>query len=175
MLAGLCGSKSIERDSIEKSQEDHACLTLFWQCLNKIKSFSYHAKSKSQEEGSLSGIGKGEVIIKKEGETVLIYQEKGTWKTDAGKEMDFSNAYRWSLDRDKNRVSLEHLRYGIHNPVFLLHLTPSGKSSLDSVDFHLCNTDSYFGKVSFAANYLRLHWKIIGPKKDQEVTYCYTL
>ncbi|HEX4840353.1 MAG TPA: DUF6314 family protein, partial [Rhabdochlamydiaceae bacterium] len=71
-------------------------------------------------------------------------------------------------------ISLEHLRQGIDNPVFLFHLQPSGLHSLSSKDSHLCAGDTYLGQILWAQNCLRLKWRVIGPKKNEELHYYYS-
>ncbi len=145
----------------------------FWEKLNTVKHLSFNAKTKSQEELGWEGRGKGEVIITKEGYNILIFNEKGTWKNKQGTEVNFSNVFRWTLDRYAGVISLEHLRRGIDNPVFLFHLAPTSRHLLSSVDSHLCEGDTYFGQIHFDSNSLRLNWRVIGPKKNEEIDYYY--
>ena len=90
------------------------------------------------------------------------------------KKFEFSNVFRWTLDRSAGVISLEHLRRGADHPVFLFHLAPSSKHSLSSVDSHLCEGDAYFGQVHFDRYSLRLNWRVIGPKKNEEIDYYYS-
>lgn len=149
-------------------------LLAFWEKLNKVKHLSFNAKTKSKEELGWDGRGKGEVIITKDSPNTLIFNEKGIWKNKQGTEVSFSNVFRWTLDRNASVISLEHLRRGVDYPVFLFHLAPSGKQSLSSVDSHLCEGDIYFGQIHFDPNSLRLNWRVIGPKKNEEIDYYYS-
>ncbi len=117
--------------------------------------------------------GEGEVFLTKETSDLLIFNEKGTWLTKAGEEVHFSNVFRWTLDRFGGTVGLEHLRRGPEHPVFLFHLAPSGRRSLSSVDSHLCGGDVYFGRISFDRHQLHLNWRVIGPRKNEEIDYTY--
>ena len=161
---------SIQRESNVKIK----VLIELWKKLGTVKRLSFHAKTKSKEESGWNGRGKGEVIVSRDGDNVLVFHEKGSWKGKHGGEMNFSNIFRWSLDRMKGVVSLEHLRYGFDHPVFLFYLTPSSAQSLTSVDSHLCEDDAYFGQIIIDSHALRLNWRVIGPKKNEEINYHYS-
>ena len=148
-------------------------LLAFWERLPLVTQLTFHAKSKSKEEQGWNGRGKGEVMVTREGGHRLIFNEKGTWQNIQGGEVSFSNVFRWTLDRYAGIISLEHLRRGVDHPVFLFHLAPTGKHSLSSVDSHLCEGDTYFGQIHFDPNSLRLNWRVIGPKKNEEIDYYY--
>ncbi len=145
----------------------------FWETLSTVKRLSFHAHSKSKVNSGWNGRGTGDIHVEKTGSHVLVFNEKGIWKSTDNQEMSFTNIFRWTLDRVSGVVSLEHLRRGIDNPVFLFHLAPSSAQSLSSVDSHLCEGDAYFGKVDFDQHSIRLHWRVIGPKKNEEIEYSY--
>ena len=147
-------------------------LLTFWEKLQRVKQLTFNAKSK--EENGWNGKGTGEVVAVKEGSSVLVFQEKGSWQGKQGGELNFSNVFRWTFDRSSGVISLEHLRRGADHPVFLFHLAPSGKNSLASVDSHLCEGDTYFGQILFDHYGLRLNWRVIGPKKNEEIDYYYS-
>jgi len=149
-------------------------LLAFWEKLLSVRQLTFHAKTNSKDEGGWNGKGQGEVIPSRSSHTVLIFNEKGTWQGKQGVDVSFSNVFRWTLDRDAEMISLEHLRYGSEHPVFLFHLTPSGKHSLSSIDSHLCEGDTYFGQIHFDQYSLRLNWRVIGPKKNEELDYYYS-
>lgn len=144
-----------------------------WEKLSSVNQLTFHAKTKLKEEEGWNGKGKGEVIITKEGSNILIFHEKGTWQNKLGTEVNFSNVFRWSLDRYAGVISLEHLRRGLDRPVFLFHLAPTDKQTLSSVDSHLCDGDAYFGQIQFDRTSLSLNWRVIGPKKNEELNYHY--
>lgn len=157
------------------NQENHAQVLLaFWKKLSSVSQLTFNAKTKSKEEQGWNGKGKGEVIVAKEGYNILIFNEKGNWRDSQGSEVGFSNVFRWTLDRDAGVISLEHLRRGPEYPVFLFHLVPSGINSLSSVDSHLCGGDTYFGQIHLDQHSLRLNWRVIGPKKNEEIDYYYS-
>lgn len=158
-----------------KPQENpRQILLTFWERLRQVKHLSFHAKSKSKKEQGWTGKGQGEVMIKKENDHVMIYSEKGSWTNKQGDQVSFTNVFRWTLDRNSGVISLEHLRRGIDHPVFLFHLAPSNPLSLSSVDSHLCEGDTYFGQVHLDTHGLRLNWRVIGPKKNEEIDYFYS-
>lgn len=149
-------------------------LFTFWEKLSGIKQLSFHAQSRSKDESGWNGKGKGEVIITKENDRVLIFSEKGTWRNALDEETGFSNIFRWTLDPFTGMISLEHLRHGLSHPVFLLHLVPKSKNMLSSVDSHLCDGDIYLGHIHFDRYTIRLNWRVIGPKKNEEIDYYYS-
>jgi len=142
----------------------------FWDKLSKVKKINFSAHSKNKE--GWHGKGFGEVQVLKEGNT-LIFTEKGQWLGKQG-EVDFSNIFRWTLDREQGMISLEHLRYGVDNPVFLCHLAPKTLHALSSIDSHLCEEDHYFGQLFVDRYGLRLNWRILGPRKNEEIDYYYS-
>ena len=156
-----------------KREESLEYLLAFWMRLSNVRRLKFYSKSKTNLESGCNGIGKGEVVVIGESDSALLFQEKGSWKGENGQEMAFSNSFRWTLDRVAGMIYLEHLRYGANYPVFLFHLIPSGKNSLESLDSHLCEKDAYFGRVTHDKERVELQWRIIGPKKDEEITYCY--
>lgn len=157
-----------------KDVKSERILLEFWKKLSSIKKLVFHAKTKSQEENGRNGRGQGVVDVAKESESVLIFHEKGSWKGLNGTETDFTNSFRFTIDCIAGMISLEHLRYGLNHPVFLFHLAPSGKHALSSVDSHFCEGDTYFGQMVDTAQNLRLSWRVIGPKKNEEIDYYYT-
>jgi len=162
--------RSPESDLKNKMQ----VLLSFWEKLMGITQLTFHAKTKSKEEKGWQGKGQGGVMVTKEDIKTLIFTEKGTWQGKQGEDVIFSNAFRWSLDRNAGMISLEHLRRGLDHPVFLFHLAPSTKHSLSSVDSHFCEGDTYFGQIHFDSHHLRLNWRVIGPKKNEEIDYYYS-
>ncbi|MGE5196423.1 MAG: DUF6314 family protein, partial [Anaerolineae bacterium] len=151
------------------SPKHEQLLLTFWERLSFVKNLTFNAKTKSKEESGWDGKGKGEVLVTKESDTVLIFNEKGSWQDKHGKEINFSNIFRWTLEKNVTMISLEHLRRGPTHPVFLFSLSPSSPHSLSSIDSHFCEEDTYFGQVFLDPHYLRLNWRVIGPKKNEEI------
>lgn len=141
----------------------------FWDKLSKVQRITFSARSKHQ--GGWNGKGNGVVQVVKEGNE-LIFTEKGQWHGEQG-EVDFSNIFRWTLDQELGLISLEHLRFGVDKPVFLCHLAPKTPHALSSIDSHLCDEDHYFGQLFVDRFGLRLNWRIVGPRKNEEIDYYY--
>lgn len=155
-----------------RQENKHKILNAFWEKLLTVRQLTFRAKTKSKEESGWNGKGTGEVVVIKEG-NALLFNEKGSWQNREGVEMKFSNVFRWTLDRSAGVISLEHLRRGPDHPVFLFHMAPSGNHALSSVDSHLCDGDTYFGQIHLDKYGLRLNWRVIGPKKNEEIDYFY--
>lgn len=149
-------------------------LKSMWKQLSNTSRLVFHAKTKSKDGGGWNGQGKGDVTQISEGDSILIFHEKGSWKDRYGQDIDFTNVFRWTLDLKAKVISLEHLRRGINNPVFLFHLALDGTNSLASIDSHLCNEDAYFGKVILDNEGIKLKCRVIGPKKNEEIETYYT-
>jgi len=167
----------VKEDHLKKSMNPESkiqVLLAFWEKLMNVRQLTFHAKSKSKEDRGWNGKGKGEVVVSREVGNILVFNEKGSWQGKQGKEVSFSNVFRWTLDRYAGVISLEHLRRGPDSPVFLFHLAPTGGHSLSSVDSHLCEGDTYFGQIQFDPHSLRLNWRVIGPKKNEEIDYYYS-
>ncbi|MBS0607607.1 MAG: hypothetical protein JSR57_11705 [Verrucomicrobia bacterium] len=71
-------------------------------------------------------------------------------------------------------ISLEHLRLGPEHPVFLFHLAVSSNNVLSSVESHLCEEDAYLATVPWDRYSIQLNWRVIGPKKNEEMESAYT-
>ena len=149
-------------------------LQIFWEKLASIQHLIFQAKTKSVEPSGWQGRGKGAVMVTRKGDNILLFHEKGSWQGPKVQEVDFSNVFRWTLDMGAGVISLEHLRRGEDAPVFLFHLAPTSSHSLGSIDSHLCEEDTYFGKIYLDRQSLRLQWRILGPKKNEEIDYYYT-
>lgn len=159
------------RDHLPENSQQ--VLLTFWNKLSAIRQLSYIAKSNSHTQNGKNGEGKGIVINVKEGDSQITFTEKGQWLSKESGSLDFTNVFRWKIDRSKQIITLEHLRYGKENPVFLFHLAPTSDSQLTSIGSHLCSGDSYFGNLSLTARGLILHWRVIGPRKNDEIIYYY--
>jgi len=145
----------------------------FWARLGQVRQMKLFANTKSREDAGWNGKGKGEVLVTKE-DTILITNERGCWDAKEGAEIAFSNTFRWTLDLSSGMISLEHLRMGVNHPVFLFHLTPTSDNILSSPESHLCEEDVYFSQIFWDKRSIRLTWRVIGPKKNEEMEYFYT-
>ena len=145
----------------------------FWDQLAQVHSLVFSVIS-HHPSNPTAQIGKAEVLVKKVSEHVVIFQEKGHWLIDDVPSRAFSNSFRFSLDLKTSLVSVEHLRYGENHPVFLFHLALSGAKRLESVEAHVCGQDTYVGNFSWDEKGLKFQWRVIGPKKNDQLTYYYT-
>ncbi len=163
---------SLVQQEIFEGRFETSILLSFWERLKSVKQFIRIAKSK--DENGWNGKGKGAVLVSNPTDNVLIFHERGSWQVKLDKDISFSNIFRWTLDQSAGVISLEHLRFGPDQPVFLFHLTPTGNHLLASVDSHLCEEDVYLATIPWDQHSIRLNWRIIGPKKNEDMEYCYT-
>lgn len=154
---------------IPETKRAHQALILdVWRLLKTINRVAFQFKSRNTQ-----GFGEGGVDVQDDGDKEIVFQEKGSWSSPDGRAFVFRNVFRWTLNRIDEIIQLEHLRFGPANPVFLFHLVPRGASLLESLHPHLCGPDTYFGRLVLEEGALRLTWRIIGPKKNEEVQYVY--
>ncbi len=139
-------------------------LAACWERLSNVHRVSI------QTQSGLQGFGEVEVKLRNE---TLTFTEKGHWIYPNSKELDFSNALRWTIDHGSQMIALEHLRHGPTRPVFLFHLAPQGKKRLQSIDSHLCRDDCYFGRLELHPRHIRLVCRILGPRKNETLYYTY--
>ena len=108
-------------------------LTTVWTRLISIRNLSFNASSSAAT--GWNGTGIGTVDVARPATDVLIYTESGTWTPDGGKQLAFTNSYRWTLLDQTLR--LEHLRFGAGNPVYLFDLGIDQDSRMASVEPHV--------------------------------------
>ncbi len=156
----------------ERDRDRRKELQKFWEKLSCIRQLSFSVKTRQGQEQS-TRTGRADVIVTSPSPAVLVFQEKGYWLLDHQIDTAFSNSFRWSLDLNASLISIEHLRYGTANPVFLFHLTPTKFHVLESVDAHLCAEDTYLGNIAWNEKNIDFHWRIIGPHKNNHLTYHY--
>jgi hypothetical protein len=118
-------------------------------------------------------IGEGMVQISNESNNICIFDERGKWKSQEGIELEFFNQLRWTLV--DQQIFLEHLRYGLNQPVLLAAFKLSGKGHyLQSTKDYFCGKDSYKGVIFLHSNLLVVRWSISGPAKKQTINYEYS-
>jgi len=162
----------VQQEMLEKRVYNPFLLGI-WDRFKTVREFTLHARSRLKEEIGWNGGGRGHVLVVQESDNVLIFHERGEWREGPNQNMAFSNTFRWTLDRLAGMISLEHLRLGPANPVFLFHLAPSDPNLLASVDSHLCEEDVYLAHVGLDRSQVKLSWRVIGPKKNEEMEYFY--
>ena len=162
----------VQQDGFEKRIQD-PLLIGFWDRLKVVKELTLCARTRSKDGAGWNGSGKGNILVASDSDTILTFHERGSWQVQQSQNMTFSNVFRWTLDRGAGMISLEHLRQGPNNPVFLFHLVPTGSHVLASVDSHLCEEDVYLARVTWDRDQILLSWRVIGPKKNEEMEYYY--
>ena len=103
-----------------------------WSRLNSIRDLTFNASSSASTGWSGSGVATVNVTHPASG--VLVSTESGTWTPEVGKQLAFTNVYRWTLQTQTLR--LEHLRFGADNPVYLFDLGIVDESRMESVEPH---------------------------------------
>lgn len=130
----------------QQSRQDHELLELIWNQLLTVTGVTLLAKSNSKSSVQWHRKGKGRVIVKQDSNS-LIFNEQGSWQGEAEQLHNYSNSFRWTLNRWDKLIGLEHLRHGENRPVFLFHLVPIKAGQLESLNPHLC------GKIPILAGY----------------------
>ena len=119
------------------------------------------------------GNGVGSVAIESPSTQVVIFNESGTSRLTSGRELRFTNAYRWSLVGQRS-VRLEHLRFGQNRPVYLFDLAPEDESTWTSVTPHHCRDDLYSVRLELGQDVVSLRWMIVGPGKREDIECVYS-
>lgn len=159
----------VQPDGLEKKVQMPSILA-FWEKLKTIKQFTKQSHSRLAGENGWNRKGGGKVLVSSPSDAQILFHERGSWNEQ---NIGFSNTFRWTLDRLSTMISLEHLRHGPDQPVFLFHLIPSKGGSLISLDSHLCEEDVYLAAVTWNNSRISLNWRVIGPHKNEEMQYTY--
>lgn len=144
-----------------------------WERLKNVEEVTFVARSHSKNGLGWKGKGRGSVVAAYDKDATIVFHEEGVRTVEGEQEFNFTNAFRWQLHRLDGLIALEHLRFGVAHPVFMFHLAPAGKNHLESVHSYLCKEDTYFGAMHVEPHVLRFTWRIIGPKKNEELEYIY--
>lgn len=147
----------------------NALLKGIWEQLKGVSQVTLIARSRREQRGGFFRKGKGSVQVH-ERDGLLVFEEQGVWQQTQGV---YQNRFRWSWDRPKGILSLEHLRFGEGNPVFLFDLCVAEGGLLKSLSPYLCGEDTYFGWLEKRDLFLHLHIRTLGPKKDEKIEYAY--
>ena len=144
-------------------------LAELWERLATISKLEFCSQSRSNT--NWSGAGTGIVEISRPESEILIFRESGQWQQDGGREIRFSNVFRWS--KLENRVRLEHLRFGPTQPVFLFDLAPDESGVWRDIAPHLCRDDNYSAVLQVQNKKISLNWSVQGPTRDENIDYIY--
>ncbi len=142
---------------------------LMWARLSAIRSLQFDSVSRTGI--GWSGTGSGQVEVSSPAEEVLVFHESGSWTQDGGRELRFSNVFRWSLG--ENSIALEHLRFGIDKPVWLFQLAPAENGLWTEDNPHPCRDDCYSATMQIVGEEVVLEWQVRGPKRDETISYIY--
>ena len=133
--------------------------------------------SRSKKADGWNGIGTGEVVVEQPDARALTFTETGLWQPDTGREVPFTNVFRWTV-LGSERVRLEHLRFGPEKPVLLFELEPAQEKESESwvsTAPHLCQDDCYSAVLGFEESGVRLEWTVAGPRKSSRIVYVYSM
>lgn len=144
--------------------------------LRQVSSLSFAAKSEANT--GWQGVGNGKVAVSEPTPATVIFHEAGTWQPSAEHqgEFDFSNVFRWSAVGEHLR--LEHLRFGVDNPVLLFDMACHADGIWRDVSPHECGADLYAATLEVAdgeeeVTCIRVAWSITGPRKQETIEYRY--
>lgn len=117
--------------------------------------------------------GRAVVIVESHANNQLVFTEKGSWDSDFDSSISFTNTFRWTYQAENELISLEHLRYGLEQPVHLFDLILCKSKKLKSVLAHQCKNDTYMGNLMMTSQGLKLSIRVIGPNKNSWLNYIY--
>lgn len=140
-----------------------------WEHLRGVTAL--HFKSQSHTGIGWEGEGAGVVKVSEIMLDVLIFEESGHWQQSGGKEIRFTNIYRWT--KLEELLKLEHLRFGPDKPVFLFEMAPDKDGIWREVAPHLCKQDCYSAILQLDDARLLLNWLVRGPTRDEAISYVY--
>lgn len=163
----------LKKERVKKSPVNNLVIHI-WKKLPSTGSLSFTSHAQSQGSFDLVGTGTGQVKVRKINDHTVIFEEKGTWISKEQQEFKFTNVFKWTFEPIQNVITLEHLRFGEKNPVFLFHLAQVDEHTLQSVSSYVCKEDTYLGQVRCDGSSISLNWRILGPKKNDEINYIYS-
>ena len=143
--------------------------TEIWARLRQIETLRF--TSKSHTGIGWGGAGSGIVEVTQPTPETLVFREFGLWKQDAGRELRFSNVFRWTLLED--RMRLEHLRFGPDNPVFLFDMTLGSAGIWREISAHPCREDCYRASLRVEDGQVFVSWRVQGPDRNEIIDYVY--
>ena len=138
--------------------------------LLQIRYFEFTAQTTLGTKG-WEGTGKGEVKVAQIDANTLIFYEKGVFLVQ-NKTVKCYNTYRWTFEGEL--VKLEHLRFGIENPVLLFYMQGRQENKFVSVCPHVCDKDLYKATLQVTDHDIKLMWCIEGKEKNEAISYHYT-
>ena len=121
-------------------KQQHELLDSIWNHLKNATNVTLVAKSRSKQMERWNRKGNGKVSVKQDGQTI-VFNEQGSWRGEQEYAHNYTNSFRWHWNTFEGILSLEHLRFGENNPVFLFHLVPTKVNLLESL------TPIYAGRI----------------------------
>jgi len=146
-----------------------------WSALGEVRQIELRCAYKGRDNFRRECTAAGDVTASKIKDSRITFTESGEWTAVNHKTVSFFNVYRWSLIEEGGIIRLEHLRFGIDNPVFLVDFAPVGNSILHSMTPHLCGADRYSATLSSNGGAVHLSWIVQGPTKSDEINCVYRL
>jgi hypothetical protein len=145
-------------------------LEQLWERLADVRALAFVARSGLP--GGWIGAGSGTVVVERADAATQTFNESGVWRPEGGRDLRFSNVFRWTIAVDVLR--LEHLRFGPDQPVYLFDLQQAGEREWRSAAPHLCKEDCYTALLVVHDHHLTLRWSIDGPRKQEHIEYTYS-
>jgi hypothetical protein len=143
-----------------------------WKRLSSVNSLAFKATS-GTNDGGWNGEGRGSVSVQSVDSNTMLFHEDGKWKPATGKELTFTNVYRWTALLESQSLRLEHLRFGQNHPVYLFDLKQADEVTWRSVEPHVCRDDLYKAIMKLGGESVTLEWSIEGPTKSENIYYSY--
>lgn len=114
---------------------DDPMLKRVWVRLGSIRSLKFNASSSAST--GWCGVGEGKVEVSNPAANLLVFSETGAWTRRGGKQLSFTNLYRWTLQAEGRTIGLEHLRFGAERPVNLFDLCVVDEIRMESTAPHI--------------------------------------
>jgi hypothetical protein len=133
-------------------------ISTLWKKLKTVQRVSLRCEMETLWQGFAN------VLTVFETEQEIIFHEKGIW---VNQNLSFTNILRWRLT--PFGLSLEHLRFGLHAPVFLFYLIPVKINCLTSGNPHLCGRDQYSAEIFWDQTGIHFSWSVQGPMKNHKI------
>jgi hypothetical protein len=137
-----------------------------------IRTVSFQSSSSAVTRTGWQGEGSGTITTELPNDATIVFNEAGIFHAATGSDFPFTNVFRWTL-LDAETIRLEHLRFGLDNPVVLFDLTPVAEKRWTSALGHQCRDDCYTADVELLDDHLRIIWTVHGPKKAERIEYLY--
>ncbi|GEA51032.1 hypothetical protein VIN01S_18360 [Vibrio inusitatus NBRC 102082] len=146
-----------------------------WQQLQLINHYQYQSKPGDSSVMGWAGEGSGSVNIEMEGSDTLYFKEQGRFTLKQnGHTVDTQNEFIWHR-LNASKIKLLHSRFGRENAVelFVLSYNTETKQWI-SDSAHVCGDDLYSGMAKWNNDSIEFNWSISGPRKQENLHYCYT-